>query len=121
MYFYLICFCSCSDPDLGHGELDGSNQVKVYEQPSLNTTKYMLQEINRTDLIVHIGDLSYAVGYAAQVLYVLACNPSFSNWCFRITTSLSLLFISFPLFLSLLLFSLLSTSPIPSRVSALVG
>ena len=31
----------------------------IYEKPSLNMTKNMLQEINEVDLIVHIGDFSY--------------------------------------------------------------
>ena len=55
--------------DLGHGEKDDTRQVKELEQASLNTTKNVYKEINETDLIVHIGDLSYAVGFSAQVSF----------------------------------------------------
>ena len=37
------------------------------EQPSLNTTKHLIQEISSSDLVIHVGDLSYADGYEAGV------------------------------------------------------
>ena len=37
------------------------------EQPSLNTTKHLIQEISSRDLVIHVGDLSYADGYEAGV------------------------------------------------------
>ena len=53
--------------DLGHGERDGTIQIEKLEQASLNTTKHVSNEINKTDLVIHIGDLSYAVGFSAEV------------------------------------------------------
>lgn len=53
--------------DLGHGEYDDSRQVLKLEQPSINTTKHLIQEINSSDLVIHVGDLSYADGYEAVV------------------------------------------------------
>lgn len=51
---------------MGNGQVDGSIQ-HWEEQPSLNTTANILSELDDTDLILHIGDISYAVGYAAEV------------------------------------------------------
>ena len=65
------CFCSFHvffSVDLGHGEADESQQILKLEQASLNTTKLVYREVNNTDLIVHVGDLSYAVGFASQVI-----------------------------------------------------
>jgi len=68
--------------DLGHGEYDDSRQVLKLEQPSINTTKHLIQEINSSDLVIHVGDLSYADGYEAvweeffdQMKPVLAALP----------------------------------------------
>ena len=52
---------------MGHGEYDDSRQVLKLEQPSLNTTRRLITELNHTDLVIHIGDLSYADGYGAAV------------------------------------------------------
>ena len=46
--------------------LDGSLQ-HWEQQPSLNTTKLIYKHINETDVLFHIGDISYAVGYAGEV------------------------------------------------------
>ena len=54
-------------PDSGHGEYDDSRQVLKLEQPSLNTTKHLIREISSSDLVIHVGDLSYADGYEAGV------------------------------------------------------
>jgi len=53
---------------LGKGETDGSlEQFPVWEEfPAINTTKNVLNVLDETDLILHIGDISYAVGYSAQ-------------------------------------------------------
>ena len=67
-------FLYYSITDLGHGVPDNTFQVEKLEQASLNTTKNVYSEINETDLIVHIGDLSYAVGYSAQVKHVMLQN-----------------------------------------------
>ena len=52
---------------MGHGEYDDSRQVLKLEQPSLETTRRLVAELNHTDLVVHIGDLSYSDGYGAVV------------------------------------------------------
>jgi hypothetical protein len=51
--------------DLGKAELDDSDE-HWEEYPSLNTTKNVRKRLNNLDLILHIGDISYAVGYSAQ-------------------------------------------------------
>ena len=53
--------------DIGHGEYDDSREVLPYEQPALNTTSRIMGELNNTDIIINIGDLAYADGYAAEV------------------------------------------------------
>ena len=49
--------------DLGHGEFDDSRQVLKLEQPSINTTKHLIDEMDKHDLVLHVGDISYADGY----------------------------------------------------------
>ncbi len=53
--------------DMGNGQPDDSRQVVTGEQPALNTTKLVLGQLDRTDLVLHIGDISYARGYASVV------------------------------------------------------
>ena len=53
-------------PDMGCGEIDGSYREQLYN-PSINTTDRMMEELYRTDFVMHIGDMSYAQGYAAIV------------------------------------------------------
>jgi hypothetical protein len=50
--------------DMGCGEIDGSYREQLYN-PSLNTTDRLLEELDGTDFLMHIGDMSYAQGYAA--------------------------------------------------------
>lgn len=51
--------------DMGKGERDGSEE-HWNESPSLNTTDQIIAIIDDIDLVLHIGDISYAVGYSAQ-------------------------------------------------------
>ena len=51
---------------MGCGEVDGSYREQLYN-PSLNTTDRLLEELDGTDFLMHIGDMSYAQGYAAIV------------------------------------------------------
>jgi phosphodiesterase/alkaline phosphatase D-like protein len=37
-----------------------------YEQASLNTTKQIIKDLENIDMVIHIGDLSYANGYLSQ-------------------------------------------------------
>ncbi len=52
---------------MGNGQPDDSRQVVTGQQPALNTTKLVLGQLYRTDLVLHIGDISYARGYASVV------------------------------------------------------
>ena len=54
---------------MGCGEIDGSFREQLYN-PSINTTDRLMEELYRTDFLMHIGDMSYAQGYAAIVRYV---------------------------------------------------
>lgn len=51
---------------MGCGEIDGSYREQLFN-PSMNTTDRMKGELNHTDVVFHIGDMSYAQGYAAIV------------------------------------------------------
>ncbi|XP_064404192.1 uncharacterized protein LOC135349586 [Halichondria panicea] len=51
--------------DMGNGQPDDSRQTVTGQQPALNTTKLVLGQLDRTDLVLHIGDISYARGYAS--------------------------------------------------------
>ncbi len=53
--------------DMGNGQLDDSRQVITKQQPALNTTRLVTDQIDQTDVILHIGDISYARGYASVV------------------------------------------------------
>ena len=72
--------------DMGCGEIDGSYREQLYN-PSINTTDRLLEELYRTDFFMHIGDMSYAQGYAAIVsdtfhhIFALACTGSFTRLC----------------------------------------
>ena len=52
---------------MGEAQSDDSKQP-VYSQPqSLNTTRCIQKELNDTDMVLHVGDISYAIGYGAIV------------------------------------------------------
>jgi hypothetical protein len=51
--------------DMGKAEVDGS--LEHWEEvPSRNTTDLIRAGLQDTDLVLHIGDISYAVGYSSQ-------------------------------------------------------
>ena len=52
---------------MGHGEYDDTREVHKLEQPALNTTRLIGKELNHTDFVLHVGDISYADGFAPQV------------------------------------------------------
>ena len=68
---------------MGNGQPDDSRQVITGEQPALNTTKLVVNQLNQTDLVLHIGDISYARGYASVVrnihVYVEINNRCIDN------------------------------------------
>lgn len=52
--------------DMGKDEADGSNEYNNFQKGSLNTTSQLIKDLNNTDIVFHIGDLSYANGYLSQ-------------------------------------------------------
>ena len=52
---------------MGNGQVDDSLQIITAQQPALNTTNLISSQIDQTDLVLHIGDISYARGYASVV------------------------------------------------------
>ncbi|KAI9124861.1 hypothetical protein K1719_004188 [Acacia pycnantha] len=52
--------------DMGKEEADGSNEYNNFQPGSLNTTKQLIQDLKKIDLVFHIGDICYANGYISQ-------------------------------------------------------
>lgn len=52
--------------DLGKAERDGSNEYSNYQPGSLNTTDRLIEDLDNIDIVLHIGDLSYANGYLSE-------------------------------------------------------
>ena len=57
---------------MGNGQPDDSRQVVTGQQPALNTTKLVVNQLNQTDVVLHIGDISYARGYASVVRNIIS-------------------------------------------------
>ena len=53
--------------DMGNGHIDGTWQVIRQQPGALETTAVLKELVNDTDLVFHIGDISYARGYANVV------------------------------------------------------
>ena len=65
-YIYSPVFVSCAD--MGNGQQDDSQQAtSKQQQPALNTTRLLNKYLSDTDLVLHIGDISYADGYSPVV------------------------------------------------------
>ena len=62
--------------DMGEAQVDDTCQIEAAQLPALNTTKLIEQEMKERDLLLHIGDISYARGYAGVVIKLLI----FSNF-----------------------------------------
>lgn len=52
--------------DMGKAERDGSNEYSNYQPGSLNTTDQLINDLENIDIVMHIGDMSYANGYISQ-------------------------------------------------------
>ncbi|KAJ7521995.1 hypothetical protein O6H91_19G078000 [Diphasiastrum complanatum] len=52
--------------DMGKGEQDGSNEYNDYQHGALNTTNRLIEDLDNIDLVLHIGDITYANGYLSQ-------------------------------------------------------
>lgn len=68
--------------DMGHGQLDDTREVQRYEQPSLNTTKNLIKEMDTHDFIIDVGDISYADGYEPIVSSRAWLQQPLCNNCF---------------------------------------
>ena len=45
---------------------DGSFEFEDFQPASLNTTKQLIEDLNDIDIVFHIGEIVYAMGYIAQ-------------------------------------------------------
>ena len=64
--------------DMGSGQVDDSVQsTDGQQQPSLNTTRLLDKYLPETDLVLHIGDISYANGYSSVVSSRAAAGSTF--------------------------------------------
>ena len=52
---------------MGNGHLDDTWQVIRQQPGALNTTAILRSLVKETDVVFHIGDISYARGYANVV------------------------------------------------------
>ena len=52
---------------MGEAQSDGSLQPIRSQVPSLKTTRLIESDMPMIDLVLHIGDISYARGYAGVV------------------------------------------------------
>ncbi|KAH0975315.1 hypothetical protein GBA52_017214 [Prunus armeniaca] len=52
--------------DMGKAERDGSNEYNAYQPGSLNTTDQLIKDLDKIDIVFHIGDIAYANGYISQ-------------------------------------------------------
>nr|POF14528.1 putative inactive purple acid phosphatase 1 [Quercus suber] len=51
---------------VAQGEADSSFEFEDFQPASLNTTKQLIEDLNDIDIVFHIGDIVYAMGYIAQ-------------------------------------------------------
>ena len=57
---------------MGEAQSDGSLQPIHSQVPSLQTTGLIKSDMPMIDLVLHIGDISYARGYAGVVSHSLS-------------------------------------------------
>ena len=65
-------------PDMGVGQVDQSMQVYHDQQAALDTMHRVLNQINQINLVLQLGDISYARGYASVVRRLKAISSSHS-------------------------------------------
>lgn len=53
-------------PVILQGEADGSLEYNNFQPGSLNTTKQLINDLKNIDIVFHIGDICYALGYLSQ-------------------------------------------------------
>lgn len=56
---------------MGNAHHDGASQVIRCQQDALSTVQRIQNELDETDLVLHLGDISYARGYASVVCRLL--------------------------------------------------
>ena len=52
---------------MGEAQVDDTLQPVHGQPPAINNTNLIAKEVNERDLVLHIGDISYARGYAGVV------------------------------------------------------
>ena len=84
---------------MGEAQVDDTLQPLYIhaEPPAINNTNLIAKEVNERDLVLHIGDISYAIGYAGVVrllyntFFLLFTCTSSLNFYFLLLVFLSLL------------------------------
>lgn len=66
---------------MGCGEPDDSYQMET-EQPSMNTTNRIQEQLDDIDFVMHIGDMSYALGYSSVVRGDAVATQDSLLWAF---------------------------------------
>lgn len=65
LYFDAVSQVLCLILQL-QGEADGSFEYNDFLPGSLNTTNQLIEDLKNIDIVFHIGDIVYALGYIAQ-------------------------------------------------------
>lgn len=63
----LIMPNACLYADLGHAVTDDTQEYFAGEPPSIATTKRLIEELDKHDFVMHVGDIAYAEGYSTTV------------------------------------------------------
>lgn len=60
--------------DLGHGQLDVTNEIEDFEVASYETTMKLAAEVDSHDFVMHVGDIAYAEGFSTSVRKADGCD-----------------------------------------------
>ena len=52
---------------MGEAQQDDTLQPDAPQPGAINTTNHIIQQLDNVDMVLHIGDISYARGYAGVV------------------------------------------------------
>ena len=91
---------------MGEAQVDDTLQPIQAQPPAINNTNLIAKEVKERDLVLHIGDISYARGYAG-VVRLSYNNFLFFFWLLLVST-LSLFSFLLPHSLNLLILLSLS-------------
>ncbi|XP_039047062.1 probable inactive purple acid phosphatase 1 [Hibiscus syriacus] len=70
--------------DMGKDEADGSNEYDNFQPDSLNTTKQLIKDLKKIDIIFHVGDICYVNGIlrSLKVSDDVSKSPMTERWPF---------------------------------------